>query len=74
MEESSFFNDVDGDRIYYAEDFAEYFIPFFTNGIFNNDFYKIKYLRLIFQILFHNTHNHYLLIIHIVCYLILFYL
>lgn len=36
MEESSFFNDVDGDRIYYAEDFAEYFIPFFTNGIFNN--------------------------------------
>ena len=36
MEESSFFNDVDGDRVYYAEDFAEYFIPFFTNGIFNN--------------------------------------
>lgn len=31
-----FFNDVDGDRVYYAEDFAEYFIPFFTNGIFNN--------------------------------------
>lgn len=30
MEESSFFNDVDGDRVYYAEDFAEYFIPFFT--------------------------------------------
>ena len=37
MEESSFFNDVDGDRVYYAEDFAEYFIPFFTNGIFNNN-------------------------------------
>lgn len=36
MEESSFFNDVDGDKVYYAEDFAEYFIPFFTNGIFNN--------------------------------------
>lgn len=36
MEESSFFNDVDGDRVYYAEDFAEYFTPFFTNGIFNN--------------------------------------
>ena len=35
-EKSSFFNDVDDDRIYYAEDFAEYFIPFFTNGIFNN--------------------------------------
>ena len=35
-EKSSFFNDVDGDRVYYAEDFAEYFIPFFTNGIFNN--------------------------------------
>ena len=36
MEESSFFNDVDGDRVYFAEDFAEFFIPFFTNGIFNN--------------------------------------
>lgn len=36
MEESSFFNDVDGDKEYFAEDFAEYFIPFFTNGIFNN--------------------------------------
>ena len=35
-EASSFFNDVDNDRVYYAEDFAEYFIPFFTNGIFNN--------------------------------------
>ena len=36
MEKYSFFNDVDNDRVYYAEDFAEYFIPFFTNGIFNN--------------------------------------
>lgn len=36
MEKCLFFNDVDNDRVYFAEDFAEYFAPFFTNGIFNN--------------------------------------
>lgn len=36
MEKFSFFNDVDDDRTYFAEDFASFFVPFFTNGIFNN--------------------------------------
>lgn len=36
MEKYSFFNDVDGDRVYYAEDFARHLATYFTNGIFNN--------------------------------------
>lgn len=36
MEKCSFFNDVDGDRVYYAEDFARHLATYFTNGIFNN--------------------------------------
>ncbi len=36
MEKYSFFNDVDGDRVYYAEDFARHLAKYFTNGIFNN--------------------------------------
>ena len=36
MEKSSFFNDVNNDRCYYAEDFARHLARFFTNGIFNN--------------------------------------
>lgn len=37
MEKFSFFNDVDDDRIYYAEDFARHLTKYFTNGIFNNE-------------------------------------
>ncbi|HIT38205.1 MAG TPA: hypothetical protein IAB59_07010 [Candidatus Onthousia faecipullorum] len=36
MEQYSFFNSVNGDRRYDASDLAEFFLPFFTNGIFNN--------------------------------------
>ena len=36
MEKSSFFNDVDNDRVYFAEDFARHLAQYFTNGIFNN--------------------------------------
>lgn len=36
MEKFSFFNDIDDDRIYFAEDFARFFSLFFSNGIFNN--------------------------------------
>lgn len=36
MEKYSFFNDVDGDRVYYAEDVARHLATYFTNGIFNN--------------------------------------
>ena len=36
MEKYTFFNDVDDDRIYFAEDFARHLAAFFTNGIFNN--------------------------------------
>ncbi len=36
MEKFSFFNDVNGDRVYYAEDFARHLSTYFTNGIFNN--------------------------------------
>lgn len=36
MEKYSFFNDVDGDRIYFAEDVARHLAQYFTNGIFNN--------------------------------------
>lgn len=36
MEKSSFFNSVNGDRKYKAEDFAEYFNSFITNGVFPN--------------------------------------
>ena len=36
MEKCSFFNDVNGDRVYYAEDFARHLATYFTNGIFNN--------------------------------------
>lgn len=37
MEKFSFFNDVDNDRIYFAEDFARHLAKYFTNGIFNNE-------------------------------------
>lgn len=36
MEKYSFFNDVNNDRVYYAEDFARHLSKYFTNGIFNN--------------------------------------
>lgn len=36
MEQYSFFNSENGDRKYLAEDYAEFFIPFFKNGIFDN--------------------------------------
>jgi len=36
MEKFSFFNDINGDRVSYAEDFARHLSMFFTNGIFNN--------------------------------------
>lgn len=36
MEQYSFFNSENGDRKYLAEDFAEFFIPFFKNGVFDN--------------------------------------
>ena len=36
MEKFSFFNDIDNDRVYYAEDFARHLAAYFTNGIFNN--------------------------------------
>lgn len=35
-EKSSFFNDVNGDRLYKAEDWANYFNKFITNGVFPN--------------------------------------
>lgn len=35
MEKSSFFNSVNNDRVYDAEDFALYFSKYFTTGIFN---------------------------------------
>ncbi len=37
MEKCSFFNDINDDRIYYAEDFANHLKKYFTNGIFNNE-------------------------------------
>lgn len=37
MEKSSFFNDIDDDRVYFAEDFARHLAKYFTNGIFNNE-------------------------------------
>ena len=36
MEKYSFFNDVNGDRVYSAEDFARHLETYFTNGIFDN--------------------------------------
>ena len=36
MEQYSIFNSENGDRKYLAEDFAEFFLPFFKNGIFDN--------------------------------------
>lgn len=36
MERSSFFNSINGDRKYKAEDFARYFGSFISNGIFPN--------------------------------------
>ena len=49
MEKSSFFNSVnidgtDGyDRVYYAEDFAEYFRSFIGNGVFlQNDINDLR--------------------------------
>ena len=43
MEKYTFFNDVDDDRIYFAEDFARHLATFFTNGIFNNGCKVIGY-------------------------------
>lgn len=37
MEKFSFFNDVNDDRVYYAEDWARHLKKYFTNGIFNNE-------------------------------------
>ena len=37
MEKSSFFNDIDDDRVYFAEDFARHLAKYFTNGIFNKE-------------------------------------
>lgn len=37
MEKYGFFNDVNDDRIYFSEDFARYFMKYFTNGVFNNE-------------------------------------
>lgn len=37
MEKSSFFNDINDDRIYFAEDFARHLKKYFTNGVFNNE-------------------------------------
>lgn len=34
MEKSSFFNSVSGDRVYRAEEWAEYFASFIGNGVF----------------------------------------
>ncbi len=42
MEKFSFFNDIDDDRSYYAEDFARHLSKFFTNGIFNNELQVIS--------------------------------
>ncbi|MCM1052446.1 MAG: hypothetical protein NC483_00490 [Ruminococcus sp.] len=36
MEKSGFFNDINGDRVYFAEDVARKLRDYFTNGIFNN--------------------------------------
>jgi hypothetical protein len=36
VEKSSFFNSVNGDRRYKAEDYANYFSKFITNGVFPN--------------------------------------
>lgn len=37
MESSSFFNSKDGDRVYNAGDWADYFRPLFQTGVFNGD-------------------------------------
>lgn len=37
MEKYSFFNDINDDRVYFAEDFARHLKKYFTNGIFNNE-------------------------------------
>lgn len=37
MEKYSFFDDVNDDREYFAEDFARHLSKYFTNGIFNNE-------------------------------------
>ncbi len=36
MEKFGFFNSINSDRVYDAEDFALFFKKYFTNGIFNN--------------------------------------
>lgn len=41
MEKYSFFNSVNGDRRYDADDWAEWFESFFTDGVFNNGL-KVK--------------------------------
>lgn len=35
-ERSGFFNSINGDRVYYAEDWAWYLAKFFSNGVFDN--------------------------------------
>ena len=42
MEKFSFFNDINDDRIYYAEDFARHLKKYFSNGIFNNELQVIS--------------------------------
>lgn len=36
MEKCTFFNDIDDDRVYFAEDLARHLSEFFTTGVFNN--------------------------------------
>ena len=36
MEKFGFFNAINSDRVYDAEDFAAFFKKYFTNGIFND--------------------------------------
>lgn len=42
MEKSSFFNSVNGDRKYNAQDFANYFNSFIGNGVFGNNHLQIQ--------------------------------
>lgn len=42
MEKFSFFNDIDDDRVYFAEDFARHLEKYFTTGIFNNELQVIS--------------------------------
>ncbi|MBH0159109.1 hypothetical protein IHV10_22320 [Fictibacillus sp. 5RED26] len=42
MQKSSFFNSVNGDRRYKAEDYANYFSKFITNGVFPNVAFNLQ--------------------------------